>query len=85
MDGKAERALIAGTNNVYDIKRFKALKVIESYRGAHPNICDAWDFEDAPPAQWEHVDYLGHHKRMVEATNRIKARRDFIDGHSTDS
>ncbi len=30
-------------------------------------------------------DYLGHHKRMITATNKIKARRDFIDGNSTDS
>ena len=30
-------------------------------------------------------DYLGHHQRMIKATNRIKARQEFIDGDSTDS
>ena len=40
---------------------------------------------DAPEFKPKLTDYLGHHKRMVTATNRIKARRDFIDGNSTDS
>jgi hypothetical protein len=101
MAGKAERALVTGTDNVYDLKRFKALKVVEKYRDEFPWIEIEHDAvnnniysRDAEGklclggwlhADFEATDYLGHHKRMVEATNRIKARRDFIDGHSTDS
>jgi hypothetical protein len=41
--------------------------------------------EEAGDGPWFHADFLTHHKRMVTATAKIKARRDFIDGNSTDS
>jgi len=31
------------------------------------------------------LNLLGHHSRMIKATKSIQARREFIDGHSTDN
>ena len=103
MVGKAERARITSTNNVYNLQKYRALKKIEECRGEFVDefpwvdlVEDQEDHNqlrhkclkgwfDAPEFKPALADYLGHHERMVTATNRIKARRDFIDGHSTDS
>ena len=97
MAGKAERALVTGTDNVYNLQKYRALKLVENYRGEFPNMTEfdesinAGHHADWTEAQYDAVNskidlnLLDHHARMIKATNRIKARRDFIDGHSTDS
>lgn len=46
---------------------------------------DWFIFDDIGPdpemveTTWKHTDYLGHHARMVRATNKIKTRRDLVD------
>lgn len=74
MAGEAERARITGTN-VYDLKQFRAQKLMTKYRETYPHITDAFVFEDI-----EGTDFLNHHARMVRATAKINARKRFIDG-----
>ena len=85
MASKTERALVSGTDNVFDLEKYRSLKRMSDIIGLEPDIFTFDDIDDPPPLRWEPSDYLGHHARMVKATNKIKARRDFIDGNSTES
>ena len=76
MASKAERTRVAGTTNVYCIDKIRAIRVIDAYREAY---CDEFPWTEVQRDPTRGPNYLGHHARMITATNKIKARRDFID------